>query len=46
MKARQIFAVMVKELRQMARDRMTVAMMLGIPTLQLLLFGYAINLDV
>ncbi|RYZ69039.1 MAG: ABC transporter permease, partial [Lysobacteraceae bacterium] len=34
------------ELRQMARDRMTVAMMLGIPTLQLLLFGYAINLDV
>ena len=30
----------------MARDRMTVAMMLGIPTLQLLLFGYAINLDV
>jgi ABC-2 type transport system permease protein len=46
MKARQIFAVMVKELRQMARDKMTVAMMLGIPTLQLLLFGYAINLDV
>ena len=46
MKARQVFAVMVKELRQMARDRMTVAMMLGIPTLQLLLFGYAINLDV
>ena len=46
MKMRQIFAVMVKELRQMSRDRMTVAMMLGIPTLQLLLFGYAINLDV
>ena len=46
MKAQQIFAVMVKEMRQMARDRMTVAMMLGIPTLQLLLFGYAINLDV
>jgi len=46
MKTQQIFAVMLKELRQMARDRMTVAMMLGIPTLQLLLFGYAINLDV
>ncbi len=30
----------------MARDRMTLAMMIGIPTLQLLLFGYAINLDV
>jgi ABC-2 type transport system permease protein len=46
MTAWQSFAVMVKELRQMARDRMTVPMMLGIPTLQLLLFGYAINLDV
>ncbi|MBN8260786.1 MAG: ABC transporter permease [Xanthomonadales bacterium] len=30
----------------MARDRMTLAMMIGIPTLQLLLFGYAINPDV
>ncbi|WP_433851130.1 ABC transporter permease [Stenotrophomonas nitritireducens] len=46
MKLAQIHAVMVKELRQMARDRMTLAMMIGIPTLQLLLFGYAINLDV
>ncbi len=46
MKARQVFAVMLKEVRQMARDRMTVAMMIGIPTLQLLLFGYAINPDV
>lgn len=46
MKARQIFAVMVKELRQMTRDRLTLAMMIGIPTIQLLLFGYAINLDV
>ncbi len=46
MKLAQIYAVMVKELRQMTRDRMTLAMMIGIPTLQLLLFGYAINLDV
>lgn len=46
MKPAQIYAVMVKELRQMSRDRMTLAMMIGIPTLQLLLFGYAINLDV
>lgn len=46
MKLAQIFAVMLKEIRQMARDRMTVAMMIGIPTLQLLLFGYAINTDV
>jgi len=46
MKPTQIYAIMVKELRQMMRDRMTLAMMIGIPTLQLLLFGYAINLDV
>ena len=46
MKLQQIFAVMWKELRQMARDRMTVAMMIGIPSMQLLLFGYAINPDV
>ena len=46
MKLAQVFAVMLKEVRQMARDRMTVAMMIGIPTLQLLLFGYAINTDV
>jgi ABC-2 type transport system permease protein len=46
MKFAQIYAVMFKELRQMTRDRMTLAMMIGIPTLQLLLFGYAINLDV
>ena len=43
---RTVWTVMVKELRQMTRDRMTLAMMIGIPTLQLLLFGYAINLDV
>jgi len=46
MKLQQILAVMWKEVRQMARDRMTVAMMIGIPTMQLLLFGYAINPDV
>ena len=28
-----------------ARDRMTYAMMLGMPVMQLLLFGYAINTD-
>ena len=46
MNARRFFAVVVKELRQLARDRMTVALMVGIPALQLVLFGYAINLDV
>ena len=46
MKPAMVLAVMWKEVRQMARDRMTLAMMIGIPTLQLLLFGYAINPDV
>ena len=46
MKISQIFAVMVKELRQMRRDRMTLAMMVGIPAIQLMLFGFAINPDV
>lgn len=46
MKLARIFAVMLKELRQMRRDRLTLAMMIGIPTLQLILFGFAINPDV
>lgn len=41
----RIWAVFVKELVQMRRDRLTFGMMLGIPILQLLLFGYAINSD-
>ena len=39
-------AIARKELRQLSRDRMTLAFVVGIPTLQLILFGYAINLDV
>jgi ABC-2 type transport system permease protein len=35
-----------KELLQLRRDRMTLAMMVALPILQLLLFGYAINTDV
>ena len=42
----RLFAIVVKELRQLRRDRLTFAMILGIPTMQLLLFGFAINLDV
>lgn len=38
-------AVAIKEFIQMKRDRLTFAMMVGIPVLQLLLFGYAINVD-
>jgi ABC-2 type transport system permease protein len=38
-------AVLVKEFIQMRRDRVTFGMMIGIPIVQLLLFGYAINSD-
>ncbi|MBI3445894.1 MAG: ABC transporter permease [Magnetospirillum sp.] len=41
----RLMAVMVKEIIQMRRDRLTFAMMVGVPLLQLLLFGYAINSD-
>ena len=39
------WAVLAKEFTQMRRDRLTFAMMLGIPVIQLMLFGYAINSD-
>ena len=40
------FAALIrKEFIQMRRDRLTFAMMLGIPLMQLILFGYAINAD-
>jgi ABC-2 type transport system permease protein len=38
-------AVLVKEFIQMRRDRVTFAMMIGVPLMQLLLFGFAINSD-
>ena len=38
-------AVLVKEFIQLLRDRLTFAMMVGLPIIQLLLFGYAINAD-
>ena len=40
---RRIAAVLKKELLQLRRDRMTFAMVIMIPLIQLLLFGYAIN---
>jgi ABC-2 type transport system permease protein len=42
----RLLAVSAKEVRQLARDRITVGLIVGIPTIQLLLFGYAINFDV
>lgn len=41
-----IRAVTGKELRHLARDRLTFGMIVGIPLLQILLFGYAIDTDV
>jgi ABC-2 type transport system permease protein len=45
MKWRRLFAIVLKELRQLRRDRVSLAMILGIPVMQLVLFGYAINLN-
>jgi len=42
----RVLAIMGKELRQLSRDRLTFGMIVGIPLLQILLFGYAINFDV
>lgn len=42
---RRFCAIVAKEFIQMRRDRLTFAMMLGIPMIQLILFGYAINSD-
>ncbi|HZN87147.1 MAG TPA: ABC transporter permease [Burkholderiales bacterium] len=38
-------AIFLKEFQQMLRDRLTFAMAIGVPILQLVLFGYAINTD-
>ena len=42
---RRLGAMLAKEFVQMRRDRITFAMMLAVPIVQLLLFGYAINND-
>ncbi|MGE5565817.1 MAG: ABC transporter permease [Parcubacteria group bacterium] len=41
----RVMAVLTKEFVQLRRDRLTYAMILAIPIVQLLLFGYAINSD-
>jgi ABC-2 type transport system permease protein len=43
--ASRIRAILFKEGIQMRRDRLTFAMIVGIPIIQLVLFGYAINTD-
>ena len=41
----RILAVLIKEFIQLTRDRLTYAMILVMPIVQLMLFGYAINND-
>jgi ABC-2 type transport system permease protein len=40
---RRFYAIVLKEFIQMRRDRLTFGMMIGIPIVQLILFGFAIN---
>lgn len=41
----RVFAILAKEFAQLRRDRLTYAMILAMPIVQLMLFGYAINND-
>ena len=41
----RLWAVLVKEFIQMRRDKVTFVMMIGLPILQLVIFGFAINGD-
>ena len=43
---RRIIAVARKELRQLLRDQLTLGFVVGVPVVQLLLFGYAVNQDI
>ncbi len=42
---RRIWAMVLKEVNQLRRDRITFAMIVGLPLAQLFLFGFAINND-
>jgi len=41
----RVAAIIIKEFQQMMRERLTFAMAIGVPVMQLVLFGYAINND-
>ena len=43
---RRMTAIASKETRQLLRDRVTFGLIIGIPAMQIMLFGYAINFDV
>ena len=42
----RLLAIVRKEVRQLSRDRLTFGMVFGLPIIQILMFGYAINTDV
>src|SRR6187399_1772282 len=46
MALRRLRAVATKEVRQLSRNRVTFGMIVGVPLMQITLFGYAINYDV
>lgn len=46
MNLRRLGSIVLKEFRQLRRDKLTFAMIVGIPIMQLLLFGFAINMDI
>ena len=43
---RKLWAVAVKEMRQIRRDPYTLLMLLGLPAFMLLVYGYALNFDI
>ncbi len=46
MNLRRLWAISSKEIKQLVRERGTISMVVMIPIIELLLFGYAINTDV
>ena len=43
---RTVWAITVKEFRQIGRDRRTLLILLFVPSFFLLLYGYALNFDI
>ena len=41
----RVYAILLKEFLQMRRDRVTLGMIVGVPLMQLFLFGFAINFN-
>jgi len=41
----RVYAILLKEFLQMRRDRITLGMIIGVPLMQLFLFGFAINFN-